>query len=72
VARELKLEVDDKFERVHNFSLFSVKDMAEIHKLVRTYDPPFMGLTDIEDPKTGASTSLPILGIPSFFFLLEE
>ena len=71
MARNLMLEVDNKFEKVQNFSLFSVRDMAEIRKLVNTYDPAFQGLSDIEDPETGQVTQYPILAAPGFFFLTE-
>lgn len=71
VARNLKLEVDGKFESVKNFTLFSVRDMAEIRKLVATYDPTFAGMTDLENPDTGEIIQYPILAAPSFFFLTE-
>ena len=71
MARNLMLEVNGKFEKVQNFTLFSVRDMAEIRKLVNTYDPAFQGLSDIEDPETGQVTQYPILAAPGFFFLTE-
>lgn len=53
LLRNLKLKVDDKFEKVENFSLFSSRDMAEIHRLVNTVDPIFHGYTQIEIQKLG-------------------
>jgi hypothetical protein len=72
ISRELKLEVEGKMERVYNFSMFSVKDMNELHKLVKTYDPTFVGITDIQDPRNGNTAQVSIMGFPSFFFLMEE
>lgn len=71
MARNLMLDVDGKFEKVQNFTLFSVRDMAEIRKLVNTYDPAFQGISDIEDPETGQTAQYPILAAPGFFFLTE-
>jgi hypothetical protein len=71
LARNLKLEVDGVMEKVHNFSLFSVRDMAEIRKAVATYDPIFTGVTELENPETGEKTLYPILASSNFFFLTE-
>lgn len=71
ISRDLELCVEGNYEKVRNFSLFSVKDMTEIRKLVNTYDPAFMGLTDIEDPNTGRVDQFPLLAAPSFFFPTE-
>lgn len=71
ITRNLQLEVNGTFEKVQNFSLFSVRDMAEIRKLVNTYDPTFQGLSDLEDPETGETVQYPLLAAPSFFFLTE-
>jgi len=71
VARNLKLNVDGNFEKVTNFSMFTVKDMAEIRNLVQTYDPVFEGITELENPKTGETINFPIFASPDFFFLTE-
>lgn len=71
IARNLMLEVNGQLERVTNFSMFSVRDMAEIHKLVKTYDPYFMGLTEVENPITKEKIQYPVISAPGFFFLNE-
>jgi hypothetical protein len=71
VARDLMLEVEGKFEKVTNFRIFSVRDMNEIHKLVKIWDPAFLGLTEITNPDTNETEMYPIIGAPSFFFLME-
>lgn len=71
LARNLRLNVDGKFEKVTNFRLFSVKDMAEMRKGILSQDPIFQGLTDIENPSTGEVTKYPILAAPTFFYLTE-
>lgn len=69
VCRNLRLKVDDKYEVVENFSLFSVRDMAEIRKEVFSIDPLFQGECKIQNPNTGQEISYPIIMAPDFFFL---
>lgn len=71
LARNLRLLVGDKWERVERFHLFSIKDMAEIREIVSTIDPIFQGTTDIENPRTGEKAKYSIIGAPRFFFLTE-
>lgn len=71
LARNLRLNVDGKFEKVTNFRLFSVRDMAEMRNGILSQDPIFQGLTDIENPSTGEVTKYPILAAPTFFYLTE-
>ena len=71
LARNLRLIVDGKPEKVTNFKLFSVKDMAEMRKGIISQDPTFEGFTEIENPSTGERTKYPILASPTFFFLTE-
>lgn len=68
VSRNLRLEVEGKFERVQSFHLFSVRDMQELRKNILTYDPVFNGNVEIENPTTGEITNIPLLGISGFFF----
>lgn len=68
VVRNLRLEVNGKFEKVQRFNLFSVKDMQEIRKEVRTCDPNFTGLTDIENPISHQKVLINISEIPNFFY----
>ena len=72
LLRNLKLKVDDKFEKVENFSLFSSRDMAEIHRLVNTVDPIFHGYTQIENPETGNMMDYPIMAAPDIFYLTGD
>lgn len=70
--RNLKLKVGDNFERVENFSLFSSRDMAEIHRAVNSVDPVFHGYTQIENPETGQVIDYPIMAAPDFFYLTGD
>lgn len=71
MARNLRLLVDNKLEKVENFSLFSVRDMAEIRKAVFAYDPVFSGNTEVENPTTGEKAEYPVMLSSSFFYLTE-
>lgn len=70
--RNLRLKVDDKFEKVHNFSLFSPRDMKDIRRAIYSIDPVFNGTTTIENPNTGQEEKYFIFGAPDFFFLTED
>lgn len=72
IHRNLRLKVDDKYEKVLNFSLFSPRDMQEIRREVFAIDPIFQGNTEIENPKTGQTAKYFIFGAPDFFFLTGE
>ena len=71
IARNLRLKVDGNWEKVQNFRLFSVKDMAEMRKEILSSDPTFTGNTDIEDPITHNKAQVSILSLPTFFYLTE-
>lgn len=71
MARNLKLQVEGKFETVHNFSSFTVREMAEIRRIIKSNDPVFEGLTDIVNPETGEVIKYPIMVSPAFFYLTE-
>lgn len=71
IARNLRLNVEGNWEKVQNFKLFSVRDMAEMRKEILASDPSFMGTTDIEDPITHSKTQISILTVPTFFYLTE-
>lgn len=68
LARNLRLKVQDKFEKVSNFSSFSAKDMGEIRKAVMAMDPIFMGTTEVQSPVTKEIESIAIVGLPGFFY----
>ena len=71
IARNLRLEVNGKYEKVTNFSMFSVREMAAIRKLVASYDPVFQGVTELTNPNTGETLMYPVMASPNFFFLTE-
>lgn len=68
IARNLRLEVDGKFEQVKNFKLFTPKDMVEMRKAVAENDPIFTGNIEIENPTTSQVLQLNIIAVPGFFF----
>lgn len=72
IARHLELEVDGKWERVFNFSLFSMKDMRELRKNINTFDPTPNTLTTINNPDTGEVQEINIMALPYFFFPEED
>lgn len=72
LCRNLQLVVDGNWERVENFTLFSVRDMAEMRKHILSIDPVFRGDSHITNPSTGEEAIYPIIGAPSFFYLTEE
>lgn len=49
LARNLRLEVNGKFEKVQRFNLFSNKDMREIRSFIASIDPSFNPLIEISD-----------------------
>lgn len=71
LARNLRLKINGNWEKVQNFKLFSVKDMAEMRKEILALDPTFTGNTEIEDPITHNKAQISILSVPTFFYLTE-
>ena len=71
ICRNLQLMVDGKWEKVQNFSGFTVKETHEIRKFVMSVDPTFEGAVDIENPTTKEVLRYPIITAPGFFFLTE-
>lgn len=68
IARNLRLEINGKYERVTNFRSFSVKEMNAIRKHIMSLDPIFSGNTKINNPNTNESTYVNILSLPDFFW----
>ena len=68
MARNLRLKVGDKYEAVSNFQMFSVKDMIDIRAAVNTYDPVFMGNTEIENPATKEKVEISVVAMGNFFY----
>lgn len=71
LARNLRLEVNGKWEKVEQFSNFTVREMAEIRSTISNVDKLYSGLIDIEHPRTGEKAQYPIFSAPRFFFLTE-
>lgn len=71
LARNLRLLVDGKYERVQNFKLFSPKDMQDIRNAVNQYDPIYLGMIDIENTQTKVTTKVPFMSLDNFFYLGE-
>ena len=53
LARNLRLQVDGNWDKISNFRMFSVKEMAEMRKAILSRDPEFLGTTAITNPDTG-------------------
>lgn len=69
IARNLRLKVDGKYERVTNFKMFSVKEMREIRKAIAESDPLFTGNTKVVHPSNPDIVSyVNIMGLPGFFW----
>lgn len=73
IARNLRLEVEGKFVKVENFSLFSPIEMGEIRNQVKAYDPTFKGTTTITNPNLSEDqiVHVSIMGLGNFFYLEE-
>lgn len=68
IAKNLKLNVNGKYERVTNFSCFSVRDMKEIRDFVSAIDPVFTSNIEVENPNNPSEKGIVgIMGVPSFF-----
>lgn len=72
LARNIRLHIEDHWEKVESFKLFSFKDMAEIRKIVSQNDPEFTTNTEVENPVTGEKALFPILTTINFFFPSER
>lgn len=69
IARNLRLKVNNQYEKVTNFKMFSVKDMMEIRKAIAESDPLFTGNTKVVHPSNPDLVSyVNILGLPGFFW----
>lgn len=67
-GRDLKLKVEDgSFMKVENFSPFSKRDMIEIRKFVKEFDPTQGMNTEISNGK-GDTIFFPLLASTDFFF----
>lgn len=72
IARNLRLEVDGNWEKVTNFSMFNVKEMAEIRGKVGSIDPLFKGTTKLVNPSYPDLTAeIQIVSAHDFFYLGE-
>lgn len=72
LARNLEIDMDNKWERVSNFSMFTKLDMIEIHAKVNEIDnSTYMAISEITHPHTKEIVKYPILASTDFFFPLE-
>lgn len=71
LLRNLSLFVNNKWDRVQEFSLFSRKEMAELRKVISTLDPIWNGMTDITNPKTNEVAYVSVFSQPRFFYPTE-
>lgn len=72
VARNLRLQVGEKWEKVQNFAIFSVSEMRDIRSFIKGVDPIYSGTVDIENPSTGQKTKVAVMGIDGFFYTRED
>lgn len=70
-ARNLQVLVDGRWEVVENFGYFTRKELSQIRSVLVNLDPLYMGLVEIENPKTGEKLDYPIFTTPNFFFPTE-
>lgn len=71
IARNLQLNVNGKWEKVEQFSLFTVRELAEIRTFINEVDEFYPATVEIENPNTGEKAQFPIFTAPRFFFLTE-
>lgn len=68
-VRNLRMKVNEKWEKVERFSIFTKKEIDSIRKQVASVDPLFAGLTTLENPNVpGMTAQVNIFAIPGFFF----
>lgn len=68
-ARNLKLKVNNNFEKVTNFRMFTAKEMASIRKVIAENDPLFSGNTKIVHPNNPELVDyVNVLALPGFFW----
>lgn len=72
IARNLRLLVNGKYEKVTNFKLFSTRDMREIRKFINENDPVFEGYTELKHPSTNEVRRRYLLSLDSFFYPGED
>ena len=68
MARNLCRKINDQWETVKEFSNYSVRDMQEIRKTIASYDPAWVGTTEVTNPVTGEKANVSIMSMNSFFY----
>lgn len=68
VARNLEMHTGDTWEKVANFGAFSSREMVTLRALYEKYDKDLMGLVSINNPQTGQTEELSLIGIKDFYF----
>lgn len=72
IARNLRMEVDGRWDKVTNFQMFNVKEMNEIRRTVASLDPTFYGTTQVVNPSyPDMMASVSLLSAKDFFYLEE-
>lgn len=68
IARNLRFKAENgNWDKVTNFSFFTLKEMIEIRKYVNQYDPVFTGQIQIQNT-AGTKSYVNIFGLPGFFY----
>lgn len=68
-ARFLEIDIDGNWMKVENFSMFSKREMVELHQIVTLVDPNVDVSTELVNPKDETiNIQFPIIGAPDFFF----
>ncbi len=67
-ARALEMHHGDKWLPVTNFGAFSSRELVQLRALYETNDPDLQGLVKIDNPQSGESIELSLIGIKDFYF----
>jgi hypothetical protein len=65
--RNFELKVDDRWQSIQRFNMFTSKDMREIRKLLLRNDPEFELVIKLTSPQ-GLREEVSLFTIPDFFF----
>jgi len=71
IARELDLFDNGVWVKVISFKPFKALEMMELRRIVEEMDPQFNGIINIENPRTGESQGISMIGLPDFFYPRE-
>lgn len=69
ISRNLRMKVNNSWEKVYNFRLFTKNQMATLRKSILANDPLFSGNIKIENPSNPSLvTQVNVMGLPNFFW----